>query len=156
MTYFDVNAETQDSEIEDESNVDGEVRKERGKKLKIASSIIKKSLLILFVSVIFLTMCYLTYLGMFVFLKNQTTTVQNVTVSSEGPIRKGLKKLYISKCGSNVLSFIVPGGSTVCAPRGRVGVGNGGKPRDGCICDSNNGVLSPMCHFILFLQLMIL
>ena len=131
MTYFDINTETQDSEIEDESYVDGEVRKERGKKLKIASSIIKKSLLILIVSVIFLTMCYLTYLGMFVFLKNQTTTVQNVTVSSEGPIRKGLKKLYISNC-------IVPGGSTVCAPRGRVGVGNGSKPRDGCICDSNN------------------
>ena len=117
MAYFDINTETQESEIEDESNVDGEVRKERGKKLKIASSIIKKSLLILFVSVIFLTMCYLTYLGMFVFLKNQTTTVQNVTVSSEGPIRKGFKKIYISKCGSNVLSVIVPGGSTVCAPR---------------------------------------
>ena len=92
MTYFDLNDETQDSETEDESNVEGKVWSQGdNKKLKRASSIIKKSTLILLVSVIFLTMCYLTYLGMFVFLKNQTTTVQNVTVSSEGPIRKGLK-----------------------------------------------------------------
>ena len=64
------------------------VSKDDKKKLKIVMPIIKKSLLIVFVTMIFWTITYLTYLGMFVFLKNQTTTVQNVTVSSKGPIRK--------------------------------------------------------------------
>ena len=93
MTYFDINDETRDTETEDESNVDGKVSNPEDKKLKTASSIIKKSMVICLVSMIFLTICYLTYLGMFIFLKNQTVTVQNVTVSSEGPIRKVVKKI---------------------------------------------------------------
>ena len=96
LTYFDINDETRDNETEDESNVDGKVSNpEDKKKLKIASSIIKKFMVILLVSMIFLTICYLTYLGMFIFLKNQTATVQNVTVSSQGPIRKVVKN-YIN------------------------------------------------------------
>ena len=96
MTYFDINDETRDNETEDESNVDGKVSNpEDKKKLKIASSIIKKSMVILLVSMIFLTICYLTYLGMFIFLKNQTSTAQNLTVSSQGPIRKVVKN-YIN------------------------------------------------------------
>ena len=91
MTYFDINDETRDTETEDESNVDGKVSNPEDKKLKTASSIIKKSMVILLVSMIFLTICYLTYLGMFIFLKNQTTTAQNLTVSSQGPIRKVVK-----------------------------------------------------------------
>ena len=91
MTYFDINDETRDTETEDESNVDGKVSNpEDKKKVKIASSIIK-SMVILLVSMIFFTICYLTYLGMFIFLKNQTATVQNLTVSSQGPIRKVVK-----------------------------------------------------------------
>ena len=91
MTYFDINDETRDNETEDESNVDGKVSNPEDKKLKTASSIIKKSMVILLVSMIFLTICYLTYLGMFIFLKNQTSTAQNLTVSSQGPIRKVVK-----------------------------------------------------------------
>ena len=96
MVYFDINDESHDNETEDESHVDGKVfnpKDKKKKKLKIASSILKKSIVILFVSMIFWTLCYLTYLGMFIFLKNQTATVQNVTVSSEGPIRKVVKKI---------------------------------------------------------------
>ena len=47
----------------------------------------KKSMLITFVTLIFFTVSCLTYFGMFILLKNQTTTVQNVTVSGDGPIR---------------------------------------------------------------------
>ena len=67
-------------------------QRDNKKKPKIVSAIAKKSILIIFVSLVFFTISYLTYLGMFIFLKNQTTTVQNVTVSSEGPIREVEKK----------------------------------------------------------------
>ena len=96
MVYFDINDESHDDETDEEyeSHVDGKVSNPKDKKkLKIASSILKKSVVILLVSMIFLTIGYLTYLGMFIFLKNQTATVQNVTVSSEGPIRKVVKKI---------------------------------------------------------------
>ena len=53
-------------------------------------------MLIISVSLLFFTIFYLTYFGMFFFLKNQTTTVQNVTVSSEGPIRQVVLTNYIS------------------------------------------------------------
>lgn len=94
MTYFDLNDENH-NETEDESNEDGEAwkQKDNQNQKKLVSSTIKKSMLILFVSMIFLTISYLTYFGMFVFLKNRITTVQNVTVSGDGPIRKVLKKI---------------------------------------------------------------
>ena len=53
--------------------------------------IMKRSTLIIFVSIIFFAISCLTYFGMFIFLKDQTTTVQNVTVTSEGPIRQVIK-----------------------------------------------------------------
>ena len=87
MTYFDLNDENHN---ETETNEDGEAwkQKDNQNQKKLVSSTIKKSMLILFVSMIFLTISYLTYFGMFVFLKNRITTVQNVTVSGDGPIRK--------------------------------------------------------------------
>ena len=80
------------TDAQDEGKVDGKIEKKKEeKKTKIVSLIIKKSMLIIFVSMIFLTISYLIYLGMFIFLKTQTTTVQNVTVSSEGPMRRVIK-----------------------------------------------------------------
>ena len=81
LKYFNVNGETETTEDEGVQN------QKDTKKPKIVCSIIQKSLLVIFVSMIFFTISFLIYLGMFVFLKNETTTVQNVTVSSEGPIR---------------------------------------------------------------------
>ena len=106
MVYFDINDESHDNETEDESHVDGKVSNPKDKKkLKIASSILKKSMVILLVSLIFLTIGYLTYLGMFIFLNNQTATAQNITVSSEGPIRKIVKKIYIKEWGSSAINL---------------------------------------------------
>ena len=92
LTYFDLNDENHN---ETETNEDGEAwkQKDNQNQKKLVSSTIKKSMLILFVSMIFLTISYLTYFGMFVFLKNRITIVQNVTVSGDGPIRKVLKKI---------------------------------------------------------------
>ena len=92
MIYFDLNDENH-NETADENNEDGEAWKQKDNQKKLVSSTIKKSMLILFVSMIFLTISYLTYFGMFVFLKNRITTVQNVTVGGDGPIRKVLKKI---------------------------------------------------------------
>ena len=85
MTYFDINEGTKTTE-------DEIVQKMKDKKKpQIVSSIIQKCMLVVFVSMVFLTISFMTYLGMFVFLQNQTTTVENVTVSSEGPIRQVMK-----------------------------------------------------------------
>ena len=86
MTYFDINEETKTTE-------DEIVQKMKDKKKpQIVRSIIQKCMLVVFVSMVFLTISFMTYLGMFVFLQNQTTTVENVTVSSEGPIRQVIKQ----------------------------------------------------------------
>ena len=57
-------------------------------------------MLIILVSTVFFAISCMTYFGMFIYLKNQVTTVQNVTVTSEGPIREVVNKLYTLKCGS--------------------------------------------------------
>ena len=45
------------------------------------------------------TSFFLTYLGMFIFLETHTTTVQNLTVSSEGPIREvGKISNFFQRC----------------------------------------------------------
>ena len=44
-----------------------------------------RSILILFLSLIILTLTFLVYFGMFITLNNMTSDVQSVTVSSEGP-----------------------------------------------------------------------
>ena len=44
-----------------------------------------RSILILFLSLIILTLTFLVYFGMFITLNNMTSAVQTVTVSSEGP-----------------------------------------------------------------------
>ena len=59
--------------------------------------IMKRSTLIIFVSMIFFAVSCLTYFGMFIFLKDQTTTVQNVTVTSEGPIRQVMKNEILTR-----------------------------------------------------------
>ena len=63
-------------------------------------------MLIISVSLLFFTIFYLTYFGMFFFLKNQTTTVQNVTVSSEGPIRQVLKNYISCNVGCQLLVLL--------------------------------------------------
>ena len=44
-----------------------------------------RSILILFLSLIILTLTFLVYFGMFITLNNMTSAVQTVTVNSEGP-----------------------------------------------------------------------
>ena len=44
-----------------------------------------RSILILFLSLIILTLTFLVYFGMYITLNNMTIVVQSVTVSSEGP-----------------------------------------------------------------------
>merc|ERR1711994_106980 len=44
-----------------------------------------RSILILFLSLIILTLTFLVYFGMYITLNNMTSPVQTVTVSSEGP-----------------------------------------------------------------------
>ena len=59
-------------------------RKKFGKDLQKSKTFLR-SILILFLSVIILTLTLLTYLGAFITLDNMTSPPQTVTVSSEGP-----------------------------------------------------------------------
>ena len=70
-----------------------EIKQNNKKSPKTINIIIMKDyhIMIIFVSMIFFVVSCLTYFGMFIFMKGQTTTVQNVTVSSKGPIRQVIK-----------------------------------------------------------------
>ena len=101
MNYFNLKDENKETEAPINAdckafagNKDGK-RKDKEKPKFSGSSIIKNSLLIILVSTIFFTCSFLIYLGMFVFLKTHTETVQNVTVRSEGPIREVGKSIFI-------------------------------------------------------------
>ena len=59
-------------------------RKKFGKDLQKYKTFLR-SILIMILSVIILTLTLLTYLGAFITLDNMTRAVQTVTVSSEGP-----------------------------------------------------------------------
>ena len=82
------------------------VRKQRGKKLKIASSIIKKSLLILIVSVIFMTVCYLTSTGC---TQTRSTFVNENGVLAEfsGLVQRGILRSVDSSLDGFCLTDLI-------------------------------------------------
>ena len=58
-----------------------------------------RSILIIFPSLIILTLTFLAYLGLYIILINYTREVQAVTVSSEGPVAE----LYPNSTGQYVI-----------------------------------------------------
>ena len=89
----------------DQNNSDRvRVGKEKEKlKPKPIRKIILRSILIIFLSLIILTLTFLTYLGLYFVLNNMTNPVQTVTVSSEGPAAE----MYPDSMGQyNILSEV--------------------------------------------------
>ena len=68
-----------------EDEFDERKKANKDKKIRSCCKIIFRSICILIQSMIFLTLDFLTYLGLYLVLKNMTSPVQTVTVSSEGP-----------------------------------------------------------------------
>ena len=76
------------------------VGKEKEKlKQKPLSKMILRSLLIIFLSLIILTLTFLTYLGLYFELNNIAKAAHTVTVSSEGPAAK----LYPDRMGKYIV-----------------------------------------------------
>ena len=87
--------------MEFEQNNSDRVRvgKEEKLKPKPIRKIILRSILIIFLSLIILTLTFLTYLGLYFELNNIAKAAHTVTVSSEGPAAK----LYPDRMGKYIV-----------------------------------------------------